>query len=274
MNGLTVDHNKCQRDGICAADCPAGIIKMKSSENYPEPVAGFGKFCLACGHCVAICPHEALSLDWLSPEACPPIKTNLNLTTEQAEQFLRARRSVRNFIGKVVDPAMLNQLIEIGTYAPSAKNEQPWYWLVIQNPAETRRLAGLVVDWMRVFLKEQPELAKQKMHHRVVAAWEKGKDSVCREAPHIIIVHADKNYSFGAENCTNALSYIELFAPVIGLGTCWAGYFQTAANSYAPLYEELGAPAGHHIFGALMVGYPKFKYHRLPVRKSARITWK
>jgi formate hydrogenlyase subunit 6/NADH:ubiquinone oxidoreductase subunit I len=148
---------------------------MQSSESYPEPVTGFEKFCLACGHCVAICPHQALSLDWLRPDECPPIKTNLNLTAEQAEQFLRSRRSVRNFKEKAVDRTTLNQLIEIATYAPSAKNEQPWHWVVIQDPAETRRLAGLVVDWMRLFLKEQPELARQKLHHRVVTAWKKGR---------------------------------------------------------------------------------------------------
>jgi Ferredoxin len=121
MNGFTIDSNKCQRDGICVADCPAGVIKKRSADDYPEPTADFENFCLACGHCVVICPHQALSLDWLSPEACPSIKTGFNLTTEHAEQFLRSRRSIRNFKKEVVGRDLLNKLLEIGTYAPSAK---------------------------------------------------------------------------------------------------------------------------------------------------------
>jgi len=274
MNGFTIDPGKCQRDGICAADCPAGVIKKQSTDDYPEPTTDFEKFCLACGHCVVICPHQALSLDWLSPEACPPIKTNFNLTMEHVEQFLRSRRSIRNFKKKVVGRGLLNKLLEIGTYAPSAKNEQPWHWLVIQDSVEVKRLAGLVVDWIRLVIKEKPEIARQKAYHRVVAAWKKGKDPICREAPHLIVVHADKNWAFGAEDCASALTYIELFATVMGLGTCWAGYLYSAANSYAPLFEALGVPSDHRIFGALMVGYPTFTYHRLPLRKPPRIMWK
>ena len=242
MKGFTVDPDKCQRDGICVADCPAGVIKKQSADDYPEPTIDFEKFCLACGHCVVICPHKALSLDWLSPGECPSIKTRFNLTTEQVEQFLRSRRSIRNFKKEVVGRDLLNKLLEIGTYAPSAKNEQPWHWLVIQNPTEVKRLAGLVVDWMRMVIKEKPEIARQKAYHRVVASWKKGKDSICREAPHLIVVHADKNWAFSAEDCASALTYIELFATVMGLGTCWAGYFYSAAPTPTRLCLRLGKP--------------------------------
>ena len=93
-------------------------------------------------------------------------------------KFLRSRRSIRKFKREVVGRGLLNKLLEIGTYAPSAKNEQPWHWLVIQNPTEVKRLAGLVVDWIRMVIKEKPEIARQKAYHRVVASWKKGKDSV------------------------------------------------------------------------------------------------
>jgi nitroreductase len=129
----------------------------------------------------------------------------------------------------VVDRGLLNKLLEIGTYAPSAKNAQPWHWLVIQNPTEVKRLAGLVVDWIRVVIKEKPEIARQKAYHRVVAAWKKGKDPICREAPHLIVVHADKNWAFGAEDCASALTYIELFAFVMACDLL-GGYFYLAAN--------------------------------------------
>jgi ferredoxin len=36
MKGFTVDPSKCQRDGLCVADCPAGVIKKQSADDYPE----------------------------------------------------------------------------------------------------------------------------------------------------------------------------------------------------------------------------------------------
>ena len=164
--------------------------------------------------------------------------------------------------------------MEIATCAPSAKNEQPWHWIVIQDPSEVKRLAHLVVDWMRVVIKEKPDLARQRAYHRVVAAWKKGKDAICRAAPHLIVVHADKNWVLGPEDCASALTYLEIFAPTLGVGTCWAGYLYGAAKVYVPLFEALGVPSGHRVFGAMMVGYPKFQYHRLPLRNPPRVTWK
>ena len=36
----------------------------------------------------------------------------------------------------------------------------------------------------------------------------------------------------------------------------------------------LALPAGHQCFGAMMVGYPQHRYHRLPTRKTPNITWR
>ncbi len=90
----------------------------------------------------------------------------------------------------------------------------------------------------------------------------------------LLVVHGNKDYGFGAEDSALALSYLELFAPTLGLGSCWGGYFYSAVNAYAPLFEALDLPADHRAFGAVMVGYPKFKYQRSPVRKEPQVNWK
>ena len=63
-------------------------------------------------------------------------------------------------------------------------------------------------------------------------------------------------------------------APSFGLGTCWAGFFQFAATFWPPLKEALQLPEDHASFGAMMVGYPKYRYQRLPLRNDAQITWR
>lgn len=74
--------------------------------------------------------------------------------------------------------------------------------------------------------------------------------------------------------CTIALTYLELAATSMGLGTCWAGYFNVAATSFPPMQEALALPPGHQAFGSMMVGCPKFSYHRLPLRNPPAISWR
>ena len=40
------------------------------------------------------------------------------------------------------------------------------------------------------------------------------------------------------------------------------------------MQKELEMPENNISFGAMMVGYPKFKYQRLPLRKDAEIMWR
>ena len=274
MSLITIDREKCNQDGICISECPARIIQMDEKEGYPVPSSDFEEYCLRCGHCVAVCPVEALRLDWLDPENCRALKKELALTPEQAEQFLRGRRSIRTFKEKTVPRETLEKLLEVACSAPSAKNQQPWHWIVVQEPQEVRRLAGLVVKAMRAVLESDPEAGKTRGYHRVVAAWDTGLDRVCREAPHLIIGHADRNWLFGPEDTALALSLLDLYATSIGLGVCWGGYLYKTVNAYPPLFEALGLPKDHLAFGAVMIGYPKFKYQRIPVRNQPRVTWK
>jgi nitroreductase/NAD-dependent dihydropyrimidine dehydrogenase PreA subunit len=273
MVPFTVDPDKCKNDGLCAKACPARIIQMPTKKKPPAPVNDFEEHCLACGHCVTICPTGAFSLNWLSADECPAINMELTFSAEQAEQFLRTRRSIRNFKNKRVERNLLDKLLEIGCYAPSAKNNQPWHWTLVEDPAKVRLLAELVIDWMRSVKKKHPRIAKARGFERVVAAWDDGQERICRGAPHVIVVHTEKKYGFGAENCALALSYLELFAPVLGLGACWGGYFYSAANAYPPLFKALDLPRHHRAFGAMMVGYPKLKYQRMPLRYPPRVNW-
>jgi nitroreductase len=90
----------------------------------------------------------------------------------------------------------------------------------------------------------------------------------------LIMVHADKNWLYGPEDTALALSLLDLYAASLGLGACWAGYVYKTTNAYPPLFEALGLPADHLAFGAMMIGYPKFSYRRIPIRNRPCVTWK
>ena len=56
-------------------------------------------------------------------------------------------------------------------------------------------------------------------------------DTVLRNAPHLIIATAPKDFKNGRENTISQLTYAELYATTIGLGSCWAGLFEFCAFS-------------------------------------------
>ncbi len=275
MSLFTVDPEKCKRDGICVAECPALLLELKDDkEAVPVPIDEADEFCITCGHCVAVCPHGALSHRAMSPEQCPPVKKEWLLGKDHVEHFLRARRSIRTYKDKPVDKETLSKLIDIARYAPSGSNLQPVEWLVIHDGDEVQKLAGMVVDWMRYMIKEKPEVAEPMRMDRIVESWEDGVDRICRGAPHVIVTHAPKDLPPALSACTIALTYLDLAAPSFALGACWAGYFNYAATFWPPMIEALALPEGNISHGAMMVGYPKYKYHRLPLRNEAPITWR
>ena len=274
MSFFTINQEKCKRDGICADICPIGLIERKDESSFPSPVADAEKLCIECGHCVAVCPHGALSLKTITPDQCRPIREEWMLTSGQAEHFLHSRRSIRAYKNKPVEKEVISKLIDIARFAPSGHNSQPVQWLVIYDSNDIQKLAGIVIDWMRYTLKQQPDLANLLNMDRVVAKWEAGKDPVCRRSPHMIVAHASKDNRFAPVASATALAYLELAAPSFGLGTCWAGYFNASANLWPPMQESLALPGDNISYGALMIGYPKYRYQRMPLRNKPKITWR
>ncbi len=273
MGLLVIDESLCKKDAICAGECPMAIIRLKDGEGYPEMVPGGEGICLACGHCVAVCPHGALSHRQVPLEDCPPIEASLEIDERQAVQFLRSRRSIRFFKEESPARETLERLIDIARYAPTAGNAQRVEWLVLTDRAEIRRIAGMTVDWMRAVLEKAPQSAPPYMP-LLVGAWDMGFDAVLRDAPALVAASAPKEAANGMVDVALSLCYFELAAPRLGLGTCWAGLLQGALQSSPQVRAALGIPEGHPHHYPMMVGVPRRRYYRLPERKAPRIVWR
>lgn len=272
MSLIEINQSTCNQDGICAETCPIKIIAFNRGE-YPSLIDGGEEACIRCGHCVAVCPTGSLTHRDIPVEQCPPVQENLLLSPEHCEHFLRSRRSIRTYRDKSVPQDLIQKLIEVARYAPSGHNSQDAEWLVLGNKERIHSLGQLVIDWMHWAVENNTKEAEALHLDNVIARWDAGVDIILRGAPIVIVAHAQKDNRRAITSCALALSYLELAATSMGLGTCWAGYFGLAATIYKPLMDALPLPDGHRCFGAMMVGYPKFKYHRLPLRNTPKITW-
>ncbi len=272
---ILVDKQNCKQDKICVAECPMGIIRMEQAqEGYPAMVPGGEKVCLVCGHCVAVCPHGAMTHELVPLEECPPWRQKLALDLDMAIQFLRSRRSVRVFKEQEVEKQKIEKLLEIAAHAPTGGNTQSVQWTVFTDREKIRGLASITVEWIRKLVEGGPKPGVPAYMPLIVAGWDAGKDTVLRGAPVVLIASCPQENPNGMVDLTLALSYLELAALPMGLGTCWAGLMQRALMFWEPLKEAVALPKSHTNHYPMMLGYPRFRYHRLPKRKAPVVNWR
>jgi len=273
MSLFTVNPEKCKRDDICVFECPALVIERNGDDSVPTPTAGADEDCIGCGHCVTVCPHGAFEHRELHPDNCLPVEKGPYVGPEQLEHFLRARRSIRTYKEKSVEREKLAKLIDIARFAPTGSNKQTPEWRVVESPGKVQVLSDMVIDWMQSVIVKKPEMAAELDLQELVDIRDSGYDIICRQAPHAIVVHAPKQTGTPTEDGIIAMTYLELAAFSFGLGACWAGYLNFAINKWPPLRKVLSIPEDHVSVGAILLGYPKFKYHRLPLRNDPKIAW-
>ncbi len=272
MIQIAIDPEKCRHDGICAEVCPRRLFIFDQEAKIPETVTGAGEMCIDCGHCAAACPGGAITLNGTGPAQWELLNRGLIPSPESVDQLLKARRSIRAYQDKPVDRKVLDRLLETCRFAPTGSNSRSVGWIVVENAEARNRLAGLVVDWMRDGLARDTDWSRRMNLGPVVESWDRGEDRIFRGAPQVVLTHSRVDASMARENCVIALTYLDLVAFSLGLGTCWVGYLMMAAAQYEPLREALSLPEGEQVYGAMMIGYPKYGYRFIPPRGLLRTT--
>ncbi len=260
----------CVKCGICAEVCPIGIIGLDES----GPKLNNPATCIRCGHCVAACPHAALDHSLAPLAAQVPLGDFPVLDADTAARFLRSRRSIRRYRQESVPRETLLKLLDIARLAPTASNTQGLSYLVVGDRDLMKKITATVIDSIEQQASEG--VAGVARYARIVDVYRKtGRDVILRDAPHLIIALAPKDFPLGGNNTRYSLAYAELYAPSLGFGTCWAGLFEMCAFAGDPALNDLLAiPADMAITGAIMAGYPVYRYHRLVDRDPLKVDWR
>ena len=186
-------------------------------------------------------------------------------------EIIRTTRSMRRLKPDAVPPALIRQILEAGTSAPSGGNMQSWRFLVIRDPA----IKANVAQWYRRgwhevvgprYAASAPPLgSSRERFDRMLAAAEHLADHL-HEAPVWIVpcLLGGTHTRTSGSSIYPAVQNMLLAARALGLGA-------TLTTLYL-LFEKdaeaaLGIPEDAHSYAILPIGYPVGKFG--PVKRVA-----
>ena len=118
----------------------------------------------------------------------------------EALEVILTRRSVRRYRGSAVPQESVDTLLRAAMAAPSAGDQQPWRFVVVQDEERLR------------------ELAAAEPHGRMIA-----------QAALAVVVCADlgrvRHDGFWIQDCAAATENLLLAAHALGLGAVWVGTY-------------------------------------------------
>ncbi|MDX2138071.1 MAG: nitroreductase family protein [Chloroflexota bacterium] len=175
--------------------------------------------------------------------------------------FFFSRRSLRRYLPDPVPQALINQLVEAATWAPSAHNRQPWRFAVTTNSVRKQHLARAMG------LRLRHDLEHDGMTEDLIAKDTARSYSRITGAPVLIVVclsmmdmdtypddrRQQHEFLMAAQSTAMAGQNLLLAAHALGLGACWM-----CAPLFAPdvVREALELPHDWQPQGMVTLGYP------------------
>ena len=287
-----IDRDTCIGCGECVRVCPSQTLEMKEGKAVVT-----GARSLACGQCVAVCPVAAVRVEALDPHsfrfhtfACRTEWMPWGaFDAGELVRLMASRRSCRNFTGEPVPRPVLEDLVKIGTTAPSGTNSQGWTFTTLPSRAAVMKLGSAVGAFFKrvnrmaenpllrhgLRLIGRPELAGYyRDYHQSVAEgladWEeRGRDRLLHGAPAVIVVGSLPGGSCPAEDALLATQNILLAAHAMDLGTCLIGFAVSAMQKDGRIKDLLKIPREESVHAVIAIGHPAVTYQRLTGRKKA-----
>jgi nitroreductase len=140
------------------------------------------------------------------------------------------RRSIRRYTGQPVSDDLVTQLLRAAMAAPSARNQQPWQFVVVRDRGVLEAIAGA-----------SPYAG------------------MTRDAQVAVVVCGDlsleESTGYWVQDCAAATENVLIAAQALGLGAVWLGFYPREERIKA-LSSILGLPEGVIPLSVIPIGYP------------------
>lgn len=270
--------------------CPYSAIEM---------VKGKAEFhlesCFLCGHCRAVCPVDCIQVSGMaetlgltilpeSQEVMSPGEGN----SSELICLMQSRRSCRQYQDTEVELALLQDLVKIGTTAPSGTNCQSWNFTILPTRTDVTGFGAMIGDYYRRLnrLAKNPllrvlvrfaggdSLGRYYRNYynsvqRALDLWDDGgEDLLFHGAVAVILVTGKKDASCPLEDSMLATQNILLAAHSAGLGSCLIGFAVEAMRRSPVIKKKMECGKDEEIHAVIALGYPAVKYLRPASRRE------
>jgi len=287
-----IDQEKCIGCELCVKVCPSGTISMQDGRAQVT-----GDRSLQCGHCQAVCPVDAVRVDTIDEQSLSFNSFDLKnewlphgeFDTGRLVQLMASRRSCRNYSDRTVERSLLEDLVKIGTTAPSGTNCQNWTFTVFPNRAAVSEFGQRIGS----FFRKLNRMAESRLLRRGLkmigkpaldnyyreyyqsvkdglAEWEQhGRDRLFHGAAALIVVASRSGGSCPMEDAMLATQNILLAGHSLGLGSCLIGFAVEAISNDPTIKQFINIAADETVYAVIALGYPDEEYQSLTGRKKA-----
>jgi nitroreductase/NAD-dependent dihydropyrimidine dehydrogenase PreA subunit len=289
----TVNQQTCKLCGTCSAICPNRIIKQDEQGRMfflPERLA----MCFRCGQCMAICPTRSVQVDGLSYERdffdLPPRADGSTAFFD----LIASRRAVRNFQEKPVPRELLEKIVDAISLAPPGFPPLKTELVVVQDTARIRQALPHMIEVYDFLVKAMHNpIGRQvvrshldaerfnTLRQHVIPLLEKrlpelksgAEDTITRNAPAMILFHANRKAENYRADIYIAVTYGFLAAHALGLGGAAMDLIPPAIEQNKTLRALFGLADSQEVVASMIVGYPKYRYQRAIRRELKSVTW-
>ena len=236
-----IDIDKCTGCGLCVEVCKDFSFKIVDHKVVKSDTPVFG--CVACGHCMMICPTGVIAIEGgsLSPVELFNLPDRSTVPSyESLLAMLQRRRSIREFKDIPVEQEKINQILEAAQTAPMGIPPSDVHVMILENKTLVHNFAvefstylngirWITSGWFLALMRPFWGKVNNDMMHNFmkpvfdiyVDSMNKGDNWINYDAPLAM-------YFYGSPYCDPAdpivaATYAMIAGESLGLGTCMLG---------------------------------------------------
>jgi len=261
---------------LCSKVCGSKRIVI-GEDKKPYKVIEAG--CNDCGHCIAICPDNAILNTRVDMSEFTEM-VEPGITIDQFTHLVRNRRSIRNYRKEPLKKEHIDKILGAVKYIPTGSNKQSLKYKFITDrelllkinkamAAKVSRASKLTNNFPVKYFVSKKNRSSLK---RMTDLFYSGDDTFLRNAPCLLIIYTEEKYfRIPQWDAGIASNTIDLIAQTLGIGTLMNGYFVVLANRYRSIRRLVKIRQKNAILTAMCLGYPAVRYRKTVFRRPLKV---